>query len=403
MTTTNDDRWAELVQAELATADAPASAEGFRRVADAYEAAGFANVSLSVLRKTASFGIESHAVLPALLKGFRAQRQFAELNTAVQSALSIQDPEGDLRRELAKALACLNQVPAADREWASLIRAGSMNEADWESCACFVMNCPDAPSLAQMITAIQERKELRSHPLAAYCVARHLIDPNTAAALEALREIDLSLVAEGNTDILLDLAILAWRLHDYARAEQVATLALKSASDPTLHRNVLASVRSFAGDFSHLRKVSMPRAREAGKRVARLALERNREETAWGLLYRQGPDRIEAKIIDLAAEPDMGMPDGLDLVASFSLLPQSPRTDPFPILCGVDWSWPHILLQRKPDGDALHVFVEARGHKDWAWEEVIAEAAAAGSAISTTWAQAMQELRAEDDEPGEIQ
>ena len=109
--------WAKLVQAEITTADGPASAESFCRVAAAYEAASFPNVALAVLRKADSFGIEKNqAILPALLRGLRKQRQFAELHTALQAGLAINDREAGLRRELALALACLSQIPAAEME-----------------------------------------------------------------------------------------------------------------------------------------------------------------------------------------------------------------------------------------------------------------------------------------------
>jgi hypothetical protein len=393
--------WAELVQAEITTADGPASAESFCRVAAAYDAADLPNVALAVLRKAGSFGIENRAVLPALLKGLRKQRKFAELNTALQAGLAINDRETDLRRELALALSCLSQIPAAEMEWASLIRTGCMNETDWLSCATFVANCPDAPALVQMMTAISERQELRAHPLAGFCAVKHLIDRDLAAAQRVLLEVDPARASAGDADILLHLAILAWRLRDYDKAEKAATLAATSSNDPSISRKVLASIRSFAGDFSHLRKVSLPAVREAGEWVSNLAQTVKRAGAGWGFLHRHGPESLEGQVLDLTAEPEMAIPEELDPVASFSILSEDLRPDPFHILCGVDWSWPHVLLQRKPDGDALHSFIGARGHKDWLWEEIRPEAGGAGSARagaptrqpSATWAEALRQLR----------
>ena len=374
--------WAELVQAEIATADGPASAENFNRVAAAYEAADLPNVGLAVLRKAGNFGIDNRAILPALLRGLRRQRQFVELNSALHAGLAINDREADLRRELALALSCLNQIPAAELEWASLIRTGCMNETDWLSCATFVMNCPDAPSLVQMMTAISERQELRTHPLAGFCIVKHLVDRDMDAAQRVLLEVDPARISAGGADILLNLAILAWRLRDYAKAEDAATLAATCGSDPSITRKVVATIRAFAGECAHLRKVSLPMARGARQWVSNLARNIRRDGAAWGFLHRHGLEPFEGQVLDLTAEPEMAIPEEFDPVASFSILSEQLRPDPFHVLCGVDWSWPHVLLQRKPDGDALHFFVGARGHKDWLWEEISPEAGGDGNEYS---------------------
>lgn len=400
MTTLDADKWDELLRAEIATADAPASAESFCRVARAYEAADFPNAALAVLRKAASFGVENRMVLPALLGAFRKQRQFAELNTAVQAGLAIGDRNVALGRELALALACLNQMPTAELEWVALIRAGCMQEADWLDCARFVMNCPDPASLVQLTTAIQERHELHAHSLAGYCAIKHLIDRDMAAARRVLRKTDPARAGVGHPDISLDLAILAWRLQKYSKAETAATSAAASDNAPSVAKHVLASIRSFAGDASLLRAVSLPTARMAADQVSSCALTVPRKAAAWGFLHRDGLDSLKAWILDLAAEPDMAVPEDSDPVATFSILSEELKPDPYHILCGVDWSWPHVLLQRKPDGDALHFFVEAPGDKDWLWEEVRPEtggdgnglASAPGRQPSATWAAVLREL-----------
>lgn len=400
--------WTELIQAEIATADGPASAENFNRVAAAYEAADLPNVGLAVLHKAGNFGIDNRAILPALLRGLRRQRQFVGLNSALHAGLAINDREADLRRELALALSCLNQIPAAELEWASLIRTGCMNETDWLSCATFVMNCPDAPSLVQMMTAISERQELRTHPLAGFCIVKHLVDRDMDAAQRVLLGVDPARISAGGADILLNLAILAWRLRDYAKAEDAATLAATCGSDPSTTRKVVATIRAFAGECAHLRKVSLPMARGARQWVSNLARNIRRDGAAWGFLHRHGLEPFEGQVLDLKAEPEMAIPEEFDPAASFSILSEQLRPDPFHVLCGVDWSWPHVLLQRKPDGDELHFFVGARGHKDWLWEEISPESGGDGNEYSgaprrqpsTTWAEALRELcERADDEP----
>jgi hypothetical protein len=405
MTALAADQWAELAGAEIATAERPASAESFCRVAAAYEAADFPTAALAVLRKAGSFGVEGGLILPALLRALRRNREFAELDAAVQAGLAIADRKADLRRELALALACLNRAPLAETEWAWLVQAGAMSETDWTELARFVLNSPDTPLLVALMTAIRERPDLAGHPLASFCAVKHLIDLDREAAHRALLEIHLSRAGDVSPDLLLSLAILAWRLGEYAWAKQAAVLASSLDRDASLHQKVLGSIRSFAGDSSHLRTVALPRADEAGKRVAKLAFEAPRDKAGWGLLLRDGPDSLD-QITDLPAEPDMQVPGDMDLVASFSVLPQNSSTDPFHILVGVDWSWPHLLLQRRPEGDLLHYFVEAPGHKDWFWEEVRpnADHAGAGSAgapgpqPSAAWTAVMRELQAETED-----
>jgi hypothetical protein len=395
--------WDEIAQAEIATADGPSSVEGLCRVASAYEQIGFPDAALAVLRKADAFGVEGKTVLPTLLGALRRQRRFVELNAAVQSGLVIPDRNPDLRRELAMALSSLGQIPAAEKEWASSIRSGCMSETDWLECARFVINCADTPSLTQAMVAIDERARLTGQGLVGYCLVRQLVDRDMAVAQHTLCEIDPSRIPDA--EIQLALAILAWRLRDYARAEMAATLAASSSDAPSASKKILASIRSFAGDFSLLRKVSMPALRAVGERVLKSAPAVKKDAAAWGFVRRHGPDSFEMNILDPTAEPAIAVPEELDPVATFSILSDEPYPDPFHVLCGVDWSWPHVMLQRKPGGEALHFFVEAHGHKDWLWEEVSPEACDAGSdhtcalrsQQSATWIEAMRELSQEPD------
>ena len=102
----------------------------------------------------------------------------------------------------------------------------------------------------------------------------------------------------------------------------------------------------------------------------------------------------------------MVIPEQDEPVASFSILSEDLLPDPFHILCGVDWQWPHVLLQRQPEGDALHYFVGARGHRDWLWDEIRPEMGEEQNnpdrtrrrQHSATWSEAMRELSRETEE-----
>lgn len=405
MRSRTDDAWEEVTQAELATAGGPASADSFCRVARAYEQLGLPEVALAVLRKVGCFGIASEAVLPSLLRGHRKLRQFAELNAAVQTGLAISARAADLRRELALALSNLGQAPAAAAEWAALIRQGGMSQTDWIDCARFVMSGADAGALADMTMAIGERRELKSCALASYCAVKQFVECDRAAAQCILRGIAPSRIPDA--EILLDLAILAWRLHDYARAEAAATRAANSDAAPSMAQEVLGIIRSFAGDASLLREVPLPLASPASVLLDQTAPAIQPERTAWGFFDRRIAPGLRAEVLDLAPGTDMAVPEEADPICTFSVLPAGRRHDPFHVLSGVDWSWPHILVQRKPSGDVLHFFVEAQGHRDWMWEEVRLpvgglknhQACASGGQPSATWSAAVQELRegAEDE------
>jgi len=404
MTIAVENTWRELAAAELATAEGPASAESLRRAAKGYEQNGFPEVALTCLRKADTFGINGRAVLPDLLGILRRQRRFPELHAALQGGLAIADREPDLRHELALALSSLGQAPAAEMEWATLIRSGGMTQSHWLDCARFVMNCADGSALVQMMAAIEERAELKGQCLVGYCVARHLIDRDVAATRALLSQIAPPRLSD--PEILLDLAILCWRVGEYQKAESAATLAAGFAGAPPACAMVRGSIRSFGGDFSHLRKAPLPRARSADEIILKFAAGAAPETTAWGCLHREASGALGTRVFDLTADAEMVVPEEFETVVSFSVLSAGSSPDPFQILAGVDWQWPHLMLQRRPSGPVLHYFVGSHRAKEWPWEEVTPDAGvhengplcAGRRQQSPVWLQALRELSEPDED-----
>lgn len=399
MSPAGEDRWTALVEAELATASAKPPGEAIIQAASAYERAGFGDVAVAVLRAAGRFGADSRAVLPGLLRGHGRQRKFEELNVAVKQGLQIADRTAELRRELATALSALGQTPAAEAEWAALIRGGRMTQDDWTACARFVLSCADAPSLVQLMTAVSERQELKGNGIVGYCVIRHMVDRDAENARRVLTKVDPACIPDG--EILLDLAVQSWRLGNFAKAEEAARLAAGFDDSSPVCRAVLASTRSFMGDFSLMSKTSLPVAGPVTDRVTEIGRHHKGAHPVWGVLCRESADGLRVTLLDLAEEPDMAVPEVADVVASFSIMPEGAVPDPFLVLSGVDWSWPHFMHQRRAqNSDLVHVFTEAHRHKEWLWEEVAVDPGRTvcedGNVLrhgrSQTWMEAIQEL-----------
>ena len=90
-------------------------------------------------------------------------------------------------------------------------------------------------------------------------------------------------------------------------------------------------------------------------------------------------------------------------MATFSILSERLSPDPYRILSGVDWSWPHLMLQRRPQGDQVHFFIEAQGQRSWSWDEVKPEdqdvkGCKGYARRANIWARIVQELADEQKE-----
>ena len=368
MKTTHPHLWKALVDTELATAATPLSGDLIDRTARAYAQTGQSDIALHVLRKAPALGVDLSGFLPAMLRLARERRNFAELNAAVQLAQTQKGRNRHLRRELAMGLACLRKEAAAQEEWAALIRTGEMEQDDWLAFSKCMMNTSDPGLTLRIMSVIAACVKDGTNPFLQYCVAKYFVEGDRGRAPRALERIRPAAIPDA--EILLDVAILCWRVRDFRRAEEAATLLTNRPDALPVSEAVLRSVRSFAGDAPMLPAYRLPLAGPLAGQLVTAAESIGRDSSSWGFFHRKPARRLCHTALDLQRDPAMVVPEALAPIATFSILSERLGPDPYRLLCGVDWSWPHFMLQRRPQGDLVHVFIEAHEHGHWPWKEV---------------------------------
>lgn len=415
MSVTGND-WQALLDAEIDSAGSPITAATASRTASLYERTGFEKEGLSLLRRCVRFGVNNPDILPSLLEALTRQRQFTELNRALQVCANLADRPPELRRQVARAFSALGQTVPAAAEWSSLMEQGGMLEDDWLALARFLVNSGDVPSeIAQPLdnqaenlhmyakqgqSVFRDDKGQAPPSLVSYCMFRARVDNNRTWARKVLPQIRPENIPD--VEVVLDLAIGAWRLGAFEKAAEAARCALSMGEAPTAAKSILATIRSFAGDGSQLTPGALAVRREEAKLIRNTAKGVAREAAAWGIIRVKESGKLGLKVLPMSEECEMEVPDMEGIVATFSILPHSRAGDPLVILRGLDWSWPHFMLQRESREERLHSFVEHSGHREWLWNEVIAngkQSPVKGLAeseqvhASSVWRRALQELK----------
>ncbi len=369
------------LDAEVATAKDLLDVGQLHTLVQSYDRLGMQDEALALINRIMRFKIDSLGLIPFMLDSLIRQRALAKLNQAARLVLNRTDRPPALRRSLARALALLGQVKPAADEWRAILDANAMEDSDWLHLATFLARHGDVSQLAAQLRAL--RPNLRGHaqePLALFCILRAEMDQDYGRARAVLAEIAPGGINDG--DLSFELAILAFRLGDFDRAQAAAAHALGLEPDGPAAENALQTFRAFAGkEVQALRplrlRIGVTEAVEgAGERTPL-------DEYTWGALYDSGEGSIVAHEEDFGSSGDRGfdLPDTETAIATFSVLPeedegadgQGIHPDPLEVLSFIDWSVPHLMLQRENGQTTLHSFVGASGHHEWYWQEVCLE------------------------------
>lgn len=383
-------RCGEAMDAELATARHPGSLDPIPAVLRAYESLGLEQESMHVIARLSRNKIDTKEILPYLIKILVKRRDLAKLNqlirTRVSSAAHTSGP-ATLRLALAQALALLNQLKPAALVWSSLIEGEGGDRMDWAELARFVAANGDIQNLGSVLERWYSGQA--SNPvdeLALFCLLRTRMDRSPDSAAEILGKIPpCSIVDE---DLVFDLALSAFRLANYAYAESVIEHGLSLKPGWRCLENLLCSCRAFAGHATTFNGSFAIRTSVIDAITATAARVPSKV-WSWGYIQEgaSGMPKLATLPFEDPDERALTSPPHVDIVSTYSILPETPFSDPdgagslsgdvFPdpmeVLPYVDWELqvPHLMYQRRNQGECIHAFVDSEDvFHEWTWCEV---------------------------------
>lgn len=404
----------EALGAELATAETLLDVDQLRALVILYDRLGMEDEALALINRIMRFKIDSRGLLPFMLDSLIRQRSLAKLNQAARLVQGLPDRPPALRRPLARALALLGQVKPAADEWRAILKEDAMEDQDWLHLATFLAEHGDINALGNNLIANSESfRDHAQQPLALFCILRSQIDQDLCKARETLEKIPADGIDDG--DLSFELAILAFRLGAFAHAEVAARHALKLKPDCPAAENALLTFQTFAG--KGVEALKPLRLRHGVTEAVQGASEGTPlDEYAWGALYDLGEGSIIAneEAFESSGERGFDLPDTDVAIATFSVLPETEEganghvpvhSDPLEVLSFIDWSVPHLMLQRESGQTTLHAFLGASGHREWYWQEVCLELSCADtghredqSEGGHVWAAVLDELESRERE-----
>ena len=387
--------WRETLELEVASAENVADAGVFRRLVTAYDALELGDEGLKLINRLPALKVDNRVMLPFMLDSLVRQRSLAKLNQATRLVLQIRDRGPELRRSLARALALLGQAQGAAAEWkalldahAAIVDARAMLEAgngrqefaaltadDWRDLARFVAQVGDVEGLRDALHGAQHAfSGFTFEPLARFCLLCCQLEHSHGEAARTLHAVPTDSLGDAELDFTLGIA--AFRLGDYGRAAAAASHALEGKPGWPVAEAALATFLAFGGKSRKglgaynrpLPVVALPPGTEEAARAAVAHVPA--KAFAWGHVRAQGARAPEARLapFEPPAYRALDVPEA-GAAATFSVLPVK-RPDPFQVLPYLDWSVPHILIQRSARHSTCHVFVGVSGHREWFWEPV---------------------------------
>ena len=404
--------WHSALDAEVASAARLLDINNLRDLFEHYEQLGLESEALGLASRLPRFGSDHHAFLPFMLESLIRQRDLKRLNQVTRVVQGLRNRSSELRRPLARALALLGQVKPAAQEWHAVLESDAMQASDWLHLAQFMSEHGDVKEFGVCLEEMTDKfKDHPAEPFVLFCVLRSQFDRDLLRAQKTLDRIP----PDSINDALLSfgLAVLAFRIGDYDRAQAAARHALVLKPEWPVAANALLTFQSFAGNTANgMRVLPVPQLPAVAAQVTGLTIPPN--QFAWGVILDLGEGKTEAVLagFDAPGERGLELPESGSIWGTFSVLPETPRgnareswPDPLEVLPYLDWSFPHIMVQRSPKHPELHGFVGASGHREWYWEEVLLMSAAKDSIAreenrrgALVWTGALEELERRDSE-----
>lgn len=372
--------WREALAAEIAMAEQPHDLPRLRHLLGLYRALGFGDETVEVAMRASRFHAASGELLTVVLDSLIDQRMLNRIAPALPLAANFKAQCPALRQTLARAHEALAQIPQAAVEWCAVLKDGGPDAPGWRHLASFLNRHGDVNGIGALVRGrTPAPADSAAEHYLLFSLLRLHIDHDVPCAREILRRIPERCFDE--RDLSLSFAIMAFRLGTYERALLEVQHAL--ALDP--NSPVAASVQRTIRSFMQLEDAEMPGCHLPSPiiRAAQKTAETAGGDYSWGFIIQDPSGAPVAIPVAFASAGDrfLDIPEGEHVAATYSVLP-CPRkrlrsatiaVDPLEILANVDFTAPHVMVQRTSEEPIVHAFVGASGHPEWCWQEVRAD------------------------------
>jgi len=386
---TNDcpkvDLLAKALAAELATVDAPQDTTRRLELVAQYRRAGLAQPAEAELARLLVQFSWDHGVLADVLDLRRHLHRPGELLRFAKIAESLPDRSEGLQLALGQAFAAVGELEAAAKEFGALLQTDSGRKAAAGAIATFVRSHPDLPALRlALIKLCYLHPDLLLEPPLRYAVFRAAADLDKPLARQQLGTMFHPAIE--TTDLILDVAVQAWRLGQWDDAARAArqVLTARPPEEQLSAARLLVSIRLFAGDakkaakeLEHLPRLPAPVRLDAEVVSVLKCFVADEPATngykvrcativpfihgRWRTLCHAHDDWSTASDL-LEARPEA--------ISVSTVGPDWRETGPYEILAEVDFVRPHLMVQLGLGQPFVHAFRPAEDEAAWPWQEV---------------------------------
>ncbi len=326
---------------------------------------------------------QHQAILVALLDILTKQKTIALLTSMVGFSQRVANPSAALRLAMALALIAIKRFDAAAVQYAELVKSREIIPQLSQQLAEFVCVHPPTPVL---ITALNEYIYSMNNdhlsPLLYYVLCRVLETqdcPDIDMYLNRIRDRDIQ-----QSEIAFDLARLSFRYCKWDRAMTAAKRVLRISPKHESAKSILVSAYSFAGRLNKAANC----IRKLTKSYSPLLLRLDQLSTILESVGKQNKPLpttdVNSNQIGLDNTNKLGSGDIDDICSKIveqyekqnqKVTVSMVGTDqvnarPWDILVRNNWSYPHIMVQKKGGCHILHAFIPSDGPDCWRWQEV---------------------------------
>ena len=389
--------WREAVAAEIASASALLDSATVLVLTRSYDALGLQDDALNLINRVSRFGVDNRDLLPLMIDSLVRRRELAKLTQALRLVVQLKERPVPLRRQVVRAMTLLGQAAPAAQEWCALLEAHSavldladvsgtdtsqgayaLDGSDWLELARFVAAHGNVGDLGKTLEGMQGSFcGYDFEPLAMFCLLRTQLDQERQKAHTTLEQ--LSPTGFDDPECAFELGLAAFRLGDYRFAAAAGAHAVRLKPQWPVALSALTTFEAFLSGppdrnpRSGTGRLGKRIRLQAGSEEAALAACASvpGHEYAWGVMRVHGEDRPVTRLLPFGPSDEraLDLPDDGTAIATFSVLPKV-EPDPLEVLPFVDWSIPHLMLQRSESRSICHVFAGASGHREWYWEPV---------------------------------
>ncbi len=374
----------EISQMELATAWDPENIDRRLALVRAYQKNGLHQAAEAELCRLGRKAPNHPMVLTATLDLLVDKRAWSLLPRTLIPARAVVEPPLELRMSLARACEVLGHIEEAASQYDAILNLAPCPEEALARLAEFIRRYPDLhPKLPKLAALAQGTGLACRAPALQYAALRGCIDSHPALARKLLKQVEFFRIQ--SVDVVLDLAIQAFRLGRWGETVACAEHALKLHPEHGTAQRLLVSGLCFQGRFSDARNCQ----RQAESASMPVLVSRRLLATVLDLAPRNGSGEHIFVLVDDdndgATDPEIQVmafedweneespsaTEGSAATTTVVMVHQAfGQVELWDTIVEAEVPSPLLVVQHVRPRPVLHALVVADEGADWPWEEV---------------------------------